>query len=139
VVAPCGAPLLAARTGRVLRSGHDPVLYGNFLLIHGTGEAWTYFYSHLRHPPLVGRRDRVWAGQRVGVVGATGNARTVGCHLHFELRFRGRPVDPEPLLRRWERQAAGSSTAGPAARRYARSSSESSYSTHSLRSAPVES
>jgi murein DD-endopeptidase MepM/ murein hydrolase activator NlpD len=35
-------------------------------------------------------------------VGDTGNARTVGCHLHFEIHVRGRPKDPEPALRRWD-------------------------------------
>jgi len=37
-----------------------------------------------------------------GSVGKTGNARTVGCHLHFEMHVHGRPVDPEPALRRWD-------------------------------------
>jgi murein DD-endopeptidase MepM/ murein hydrolase activator NlpD len=95
--------LLAVRTGTVLRTGYDPVLYGSFLLVHGAGEGRNYFYSHLRQPPLVSKGDRIWAGQRVGRVGATGNARTVGCHLHFEIRAHGRPIDPEPALRRWDR------------------------------------
>ena len=103
VVAACGAELVAAASGRVLRRGYDPVLYGNFLLIDGAGEARSYFYSHLRRPSLVGSGDSLWAGQRVGAVGKTGNARTVGCHLHFEIRDRGRPIDPAPILSRWER------------------------------------
>lgn len=103
VVAACGAELVAVANGRVLRQGYDPVLYGHFLLIDGAGEPRTYFYSHLRRPPFVRRGDRVWAGRRVGAVGRTGNARSVGCHLHFEIRDRGRPIDPAPILRRWER------------------------------------
>jgi murein DD-endopeptidase MepM/ murein hydrolase activator NlpD len=103
VVAACRTPLLAAVTGRVLRSGYDPVLYGNHLLIHGKGERRNYFYSHLVRPATVSRGDRVWAGQRVGAVGKTGNARTVGCHLHFEIHRRGVPIDPEPILTRWDR------------------------------------
>jgi murein DD-endopeptidase MepM/ murein hydrolase activator NlpD len=91
-------------TGRVRRRGYDPVLYGNFLLIRGAGERRAYFYSHLRRPAAVGPGERVWAGQRIGAVGRTGNARSVGCHLHFEVHVRGRPVDPEPLLRRWARR-----------------------------------
>jgi hypothetical protein len=31
-------------------------------------------------------------------VGKTGNAITVGCHLHFEIHDHGRPVDPKPFL-----------------------------------------
>jgi murein DD-endopeptidase MepM/ murein hydrolase activator NlpD len=104
VVARCGARLVAARSGRVRRTGHDPVLYGNYLLIHGAGEHRSYFYSHLRRQPAVSRGERVWAGQRVGAVGATGNARSVGCHLHFEIWRHGRPIDPAPTLRRWDRR-----------------------------------
>ena len=108
MVASCGTPLVAVRGGRVRRAGHDPVLYGNHVLIHGDGERRSYFYSHLRRPAAVGRGDRVLAGQRIGAVGATGNARTVGCHLHFELWVDGDPIDPAPALRRWDRDGRGS-------------------------------
>jgi murein DD-endopeptidase MepM/ murein hydrolase activator NlpD len=86
----------------VLRAGFDPVLYGNYLTIHGGHEHRSYFYAHLIHPSAVDRGDRVWAGERVGAVGKTGNARTVGCHLHFEIHDHGRPIDPEPILRGWD-------------------------------------
>ncbi len=91
------------RNGRVLRSGYDPILYGNYLLIHGEAERRSYFYAHMPHPPLVHRGDRVWTGERVGEVGETGNARYVGCHLHFEIHVHGKAIDPEPSLRRWDR------------------------------------
>ncbi len=107
IVARCGAPLVAVRGGRVRRSGYDPVLYGNFLLIHGEGERRSYFYAHLRHPPRVRRGDRLFTGERVGRVGATGNARSVGCHLHFEIHVNGRPIDPAPALSRWARARRG--------------------------------
>ena len=103
IVAACGKPVVAVRDGRVRRTGYDPVLYGNFLLLHGEGEHRSYFYAHLRRPPAVRRGDRVFAGEPVGMVGKTGNARTVGCHLHFEIHVDGRPIDPEPSLRRWDR------------------------------------
>jgi len=103
IVAACRTPLLAAATGRVVRAGYDPLLYGNHLLIHGQGERRSYLYSHLIRPAAVRRGDRVWAGQRVGAVGKTGNARTVGCHLHFEIHRRGWPIDPESALDRWDR------------------------------------
>jgi murein DD-endopeptidase MepM/ murein hydrolase activator NlpD len=102
VVAACRTPLVAVVTGRVLHAGHDPVLYGNYLLIHGQGERRSYFYAHLSRSSAVDRGDRVWAGQRVGAVGKTGNARTVGCHLHFEIHAHGHSIDPEPALLRWD-------------------------------------
>jgi murein DD-endopeptidase MepM/ murein hydrolase activator NlpD len=103
VVARCGAPLVAVRNGRVLRAGYDPVLYGNYLLIHGEGEHRSYFYAHLIRPSLVHRGEHVIEGERVGSVGETGNAITVGCHLHFEIHVHGIAVNPEPSLHRWDR------------------------------------
>jgi murein DD-endopeptidase MepM/ murein hydrolase activator NlpD len=102
IVAACNTPLVAVRGGRVLRTGYDPVLYGNYLLIHGEGEDRSYFYAHMPRPALVQKGDRVWTGERVGAVGETGNAITIGCHLHFEIHVHGRPIDPEPSLQRWD-------------------------------------
>ena len=103
ITAACGAELVAVTSGRVTRRGYDPVLYGNYLLIHGQGERRSYFYAHLPRPGQVDRGERVWEGQRVGAVGETGNAAGTGCHLHFEIHIRGVPVDPAPYLRRWDR------------------------------------
>lgn len=103
ITAACGTELVAVRSGKVLRSGFDPVLYGNFLLIHGEGERRSYFYAHLARPAAARRGKRVFEGQRVGVVGETGNAVGTGCHLHFEIHARGVPVNPESALRRWDR------------------------------------
>lgn len=103
IVAACGTELVAARGGRVRRAGFDPELYGNYVLIHGAGEHRSYFYAHLRRPAMVEKGQVLWTGERVGAVGETGNARTIGCHLHFEVHVNGRPIDPEPLLRRWDR------------------------------------
>lgn len=102
IVAECGTPLVAVRNGRVLRTGYDPVLYGNYLLIHGEAERRSYFYAHMPRPALVHRGERVYTGEPVGAVGETGNAISVGCHLHFEIRVRGNSVDPEPHLGGWE-------------------------------------
>ena len=103
VTAACGAELVAVRNGRVLQRGYDPVLYGNYLLIHGEGERRSYFYAHMPRPARVRRGERVWEGERVGTVGETGNAVGTGCHLHFEIHVRGVAVNPEPDLRRWDR------------------------------------
>lgn len=87
----------------MVRRGFDPVLYGNYLLVSGNGEGRTYFYAHLIRPAQVKLRQQVTAGQFVGNEGKTGNAETTGCHLHFELRVGGEPVNPEPALRKWDR------------------------------------
>ncbi len=103
ITAACGTKLVAVRSGKVVRRGFDPVLYGNYLLIRGAGERRSYFYAHLVRPAAVRRGEMVLEGQGVGAVGETGNAVGTGCHLHFELHVRGDPVDPEPSLRRWDR------------------------------------
>jgi len=102
VNAACGIPLVAARGGIVRRATYDPVLYGHLLVIRGERTRRDYWYAHLRSAPRLKPGDRVLTGQRLGRIGATGNARTIGCHLHFEIRARGRPIDPGPELHAWD-------------------------------------
>lgn len=103
VNAACGTRLVAARAGRVVRSRFDPVLYGHEVIIRGLLDGREYRYAHLRDTPLVRGGERVRTGQQIGLIGDTGNARTTGCHLHFELRDRGRLIDPGPRLHEWDR------------------------------------
>ncbi len=91
----------------MLRSGYDPVLYGNYLLIHGEGEDRSYFYAHMPRPALVHKGERVWTGERVGAVGETGNAITIGCHLHFEIHATATRSTPSRPC------SAGTPTANP--------------------------
>jgi murein DD-endopeptidase MepM/ murein hydrolase activator NlpD len=93
---------VSAVTGKVRDVGYDPILYGNYLLIHGQEEHRTYMYAHMKKPPSVHEGERVWAGERVGEVGKTGNARTVGCQLHIEIHVNGVPIDPKPEVGRWD-------------------------------------
>ena len=101
--AACGTPVVASRGGIVRRRDYDPVLYGNHVIVRGARERRDYWYSHLRAPARVREGANVRTGQVIGRVGATGNARFVGCHLHFEMRGRGGPFDPLPQLLRWDR------------------------------------
>ncbi|MEA2195615.1 MAG: peptidoglycan LD-endopeptidase LytH [Solirubrobacteraceae bacterium] len=103
VNAACGTPLVAARGGRVVRAGYDPVLYGNVVIIRGDHTRRDYWYAHLLRASRLRPGDRVRTGERIGSIGATGNARTIGCHLHFEIHSRGTPIDPAPELRAWDR------------------------------------
>lgn len=103
VVARCGAPLVAVRGGTVIRNAFDGALDGHYLIVRARKENRTYRYSHLPQSSALEVGDRVRTGQRVGVVGRSGNAASVGCHLHFEIKQGRRFVDPEPLLRAWDR------------------------------------
>ncbi len=100
--AACGTPLVAARGGTVTRADYDPVLYGNVVIIRGERTRRDYWYAHLKHATRLRVGDRVLTGQRIGSIGATGNARTIGCHLHFEIHSRGKPIDPAPELHGWD-------------------------------------
>ena len=109
VLAACGTPLAAGRGGRVQARGYDPVLYGNWLVIDSRGTAIDYRYAHMIAPTPLHVGERVRTGEAIGRVGRTGNARTVGCMLHFEVWPRGwlhgGPIDPLPILRRWDRRS----------------------------------
>ncbi len=102
VNAPCATPVVAARGGRVVRADYDPVLYGNLVIIRGDHTKRDYWYAHLKRPTRLHVGERVPTGRRIGSIGDTGNARTIGCHLHFEIRVRGVPIDPAPQLHAWD-------------------------------------
>lgn len=64
--------------------------YGNEIMInHGFG--YKTRYAHL-NKVLVERGDVVYRGDKIGLVGSTG--RSTGPHLHYEVIYKGTPVDP---------------------------------------------
>jgi murein DD-endopeptidase MepM/ murein hydrolase activator NlpD len=82
----------AAFAGRVIAVGEPAGFegYGNVVQVAG-GRDYTALYAHLAAFRVrVG--DRVDAGEPIGTAGCTGWCS--GTHLHFELRLRGRAVDP---------------------------------------------
>jgi len=92
--APAGTPVGAAAAGRVTWAGELPGGWGLLVTVAHEDGART-MYAHLSQVDVaVGQR--VAAGQRLGLVGASGDA--TGPHLHFELRVRGAAVDPSPAL-----------------------------------------
>jgi murein DD-endopeptidase MepM/ murein hydrolase activator NlpD len=102
----CGTPVLAARGGTVQFEEFQSSA-GNYVVIDGTGTDQDTAYMHLRDPALPKEGEQVDTGQVIGYVGDTGDASE--CHLHFELWDApgwyegGEPVDPLPLLKRWDR------------------------------------
>jgi murein DD-endopeptidase MepM/ murein hydrolase activator NlpD len=97
-----GTPVVAAAPGEVVRIGQNR-LGGNVVWVAGGG-ARLYYYAHLdrfRSDLRVGQQ--VHAGETLGHVGTTGNARGTPPHLHFGVYPAStgfRAVDPVPLLRR---------------------------------------
>jgi murein DD-endopeptidase MepM/ murein hydrolase activator NlpD len=88
-----GDPIYAARDGHVIYSGWMRG-YGNIVILDH-GNSVTTRYAHASEL-LVGAGERVRRGQVIARVGATGNA--VGNHLHFEVLWAGRAIDPTALL-----------------------------------------
>jgi murein DD-endopeptidase MepM/ murein hydrolase activator NlpD len=90
-----GAPIRAVYAGTVLYRGQLKG-YGNLIILdHGAG--YYTLYAHASEI-LVEEGDRVRAGQAIGRVGETGSLE--GPRLYFEVRYQGRPEDPEQWLRR---------------------------------------
>lgn len=88
------APVVATSPGTVVFAGNRSG-YGNTVEVdHGHG--FKTRYAHLRDIQ-VQRGDHVAIGQRVGSMGSTG--RSTATHLHYEVWFRGRHVDPINFLR----------------------------------------
>jgi murein DD-endopeptidase MepM/ murein hydrolase activator NlpD len=85
--------ILAAGTGVVSRTGYDKGL-GNYIkIVHGNGYETTY--GHLSQV-LSEKGQVVILGEKIGVAGKTGLA--TGIHLHYEVRFNGRLVNPLDYL-----------------------------------------
>lgn len=95
-----GTPVVAVEEGDARRAIDPKGGLVVYLLNLRTGNH--YYYAHLRdvdaHLPVAPKSTHVSAGQLLGHVGTTGNARGTSPHLHFQLRQRGKIVDPYPYL-----------------------------------------
>jgi len=88
------APVVATSPGTVVFAGTRSGYGYTVEIDHGHG--FKTRYAHLRDIQ-VERGERVAIGQRIGSMGSTG--RSTATHLHYEVWFRGRPVDPLSFLR----------------------------------------
>jgi SH3-like domain-containing protein len=88
--------VVAAAEGRVRSAGTNN-LGGNVIWIR-TSRGQSHYYAHLDEQ-LVGAGAHVRAGEPIGTVGNTGNARTTAPHLHFGIYRRGSgAIDPFPFV-----------------------------------------
>ncbi|GGK63884.1 M23 family metallopeptidase [Ornithinimicrobium pekingense] len=95
--ASCGTPVVAAADGVVHSTPYDDSR-GNYVVIdHGVqrGVNLTTASLHLQSF-AVSAGQRVSRGQVIGYEGTTGSS--TGCHLHFETRENGTPVNPRNWL-----------------------------------------
>ena len=89
-------PVYSVASGTVTNSYWNDVRGWVVIVDHGTFKT---LYQHLRERgAAVG--PRVVAGQRIGTMGATTKTiKGMTMHLHMELIYQGRQIDPEPYLK----------------------------------------
>ena len=97
-----GTPIVAVKAGKVVtskalvRSNGTYKSYGEYVVIDHQDGTMT-LYAHMQpNSRMVSEGQYVSQGQQIGKVGTTGNS--TGNHLHFEVRVKGRCVNPTPYL-----------------------------------------
>jgi septal ring factor EnvC (AmiA/AmiB activator) len=94
IEAPGGTDVAAVYAGHVVYTGWFKG-YGNLIILDHGHEYYT-LYAHVAEI-LVKEGDDVRQAQRIGTVGDTGSL--AGPRLYFEVRYQGKPQDPEQWLR----------------------------------------
>ena len=93
MMAPAGTPILAPTDGKVTYGSSN--VSGKFATLKGSN-GWQYYSAHLSKTAKGGK---VAAGDVIGYVGNTGDAKGGAPHLHLEIRpLDGRPVNPYPVI-----------------------------------------
>ena len=88
-----GQPIYAAEAGRVVYSGSGLIGYGALIIIkHNKDFLSAYGYNS---KILVKEGDQVTKGEHIAEMGRNGGGPPM---LHFEIRRRGKPVDPSEVL-----------------------------------------
>jgi murein DD-endopeptidase MepM/ murein hydrolase activator NlpD len=88
-----GDPVVVTADGIVEETGWTPGLGRAVRIAHATG--FRTEYGHLS-VVLVKAGDRVRKGEVIGRAGSTG--RTTGPHLHYEVHYGGKRLNPAPFL-----------------------------------------
>ena len=93
LVGKAGDPVLAAGDGKVVYAGSGLRGYGELVIVKHNDQ-WLSAYGHNR-ARLVNEGALVKAGQQIAEMGRSGASRDM---LHFEIRYNGKPVDPQGYL-----------------------------------------
>jgi len=107
IMAPHGAPVVAAAPGTVEKLYFSKGGGGISAYVRSPDGLWTYYYAHLQdYAPGLREGQAVARGDAIGRVGSTGNANPAGPHLHFAIHrmapgekwYQGTAINPYPLL-----------------------------------------
>lgn len=93
IAAKSGVNIKAAAAGVVVYSGNGLRGYGELIIIKHN-DLYLSAYAHNKQRK-VREGDQIKAGQVIALLGQTGTDRPM---LHFEVRFKGKPVDPLKYL-----------------------------------------
>lgn len=90
IAGPKGEPIYATGDGVISKVSYNYYGYGNVVYVdHGFG--YETRYGHLQSSTVV-EGQKVVRGEQIGTLGSTG--RSTGPHLHYEVRYKGKPVNP---------------------------------------------
>ncbi|HFL9322841.1 TPA: peptidoglycan DD-metalloendopeptidase family protein [Escherichia coli] len=81
--------IIATADGRVVYAGNALRGYGNLIIIKHNDD-YLSAYAH-NDTMLVREQQEVKAGQKIATMGSTGTSST---RLHFEIRYKGKSVNP---------------------------------------------
>jgi len=84
-----GQSIVATASGRVVYAGNALRGYGNLIIIKHNDD-YLSAYAH-NDTMLVREQQEVQAGQKIATMGSTG---TSSVRLHFEIRYKGKSVNP---------------------------------------------
>ncbi|MDW8845704.1 murein hydrolase activator NlpD [Erwinia sp. MMLR14_017] len=84
-----GQPVISTASGRVVYAGNALRGYGNLIIIKHNDD-YLSAYAH-NDTMLVREQQEVKAGQKIATMGSTG---TSSVRLHFEIRYKGKSVNP---------------------------------------------
>ncbi|CAM3204704.1 murein hydrolase activator NlpD [Klebsiella variicola subsp. variicola] len=88
-----GQAIVATADGRVVYAGNALRGYGNLIIIKHNDD-YLSAYAH-NDTMLVREQQEVKAGQKIATMGSTGTSST---RLHFEIRYKGKSVNPLQYL-----------------------------------------
>lgn len=87
-------PIFASAGGYISFAGYTPE-YGYTMIINHSDD---YITRYMHCAILIKKQgEKVQQGELIALAGNTGT-RTTGTHLHFEIWFRGKPVNPEKYI-----------------------------------------
>ena len=99
IMADRNTPLVAVADAVVSRLSRVEDGLGGIYVWLRRADGVEFYYAHMDSIATgLAEGSKVTAGQVIGAVGNTGDARYGATHCHFEIRLNGTPIDPYPHL-----------------------------------------